>query len=157
MYSVGLFCFFDPERGSRCFAVQYDPEKQKEINRAKPWRSDPHWFKKVKVSATALIKMVSLPESLSITRLTELGEHQVMHARSGGQYEVMGLMQGKLGALRTLFRLAEPPDSLMPEQTAILSLSSMPFRYPCRAPRRVSMPATKAPNSLCSTWRVPML
>lgn len=44
---------------------------------AKPWRSDPHHFKNVRISAVALIKMV-------------------MHARSGGSIEVMGLMQGKI-------------------------------------------------------------
>jgi len=39
----------------------------------KPWKKDEHYFKKVKISATALIKMV-------------------MHAKSGGNIEVMGLM-----------------------------------------------------------------
>mmetsp|Transcript_35972 Transcript_35972/g.26718 ORF Transcript_35972/g.26718 Transcript_35972/m.26718 type:complete len:123 (+) Transcript_35972:32-400(+) len=43
----------------------------------KPWLKDPHHFKRVKISACALIKMV-------------------MHARSGGDIEVMGLMQGKV-------------------------------------------------------------
>ena len=37
----------------------------------------PHHFKRVKISATALIKMV-------------------MHARKGGEIEVMGLLQGKI-------------------------------------------------------------
>jgi len=37
----------------------------------------PHHFKRVKISATALIKIV-------------------MHARRGGDIEVMGLMQGKV-------------------------------------------------------------
>lgn len=36
-----------------------------------------HYFKKVKISATALIKMV-------------------MHTKSGGDLEVMGMMQGKV-------------------------------------------------------------
>lgn len=40
------------------------------------WYS-PHHFKRVKISATALIKIV-------------------MHARRGGDIEVMGLMQGKV-------------------------------------------------------------
>jgi COP9 signalosome complex subunit 5 len=53
----------------------YDPAAQKDINAAKPWRSDPHHFKTVRVSAAALMKMT-------------------MHARSGGELEVMGLMQG---------------------------------------------------------------
>lgn len=41
----------------------------------RPWKKDPHYFKKVKISAVALIKMV-------------------MHAQSGGDMEVMGMMQG---------------------------------------------------------------
>eukprot|EP00045_Choanoeca_perplexa_P004689 m.39875 g.39875 ORF g.39875 m.39875 type:complete len:335 (-) comp12708_c0_seq1:88-1092(-) len=41
------------------------------------WTADPHHFKKVKMSALALLKLV-------------------MHARSGGSLEVMGLMQGKI-------------------------------------------------------------
>ncbi|KAK4631985.1 COP9 signalosome complex subunit 5 [Fulvia fulva] len=54
---------------------KYDAESQKKINVAKPWRSDPHYFKYVRISAVALVKMV-------------------MHARSGGDIEVMGLMVG---------------------------------------------------------------
>ncbi|CAA2933964.1 COP9 signalosome complex subunit 5a-like [Olea europaea subsp. europaea] len=42
----------------------------------KPCANDPHYFKRVKVSALALLKMV-------------------VHARSGGNIEVVGLMQGK--------------------------------------------------------------
>ncbi|GAA6056911.1 hypothetical protein JCM3770_001320 [Rhodotorula araucariae] len=56
---------------------RYDAKEQKDILNARPWKQDPHHFKKVRISAVALIKMV-------------------MHARSGGQYEIMGLMQGKL-------------------------------------------------------------
>lgn len=56
---------------------RYDKPAQQATNNARPWRADPHHFKKVRISAVALIKMV-------------------MHARSGGQYEIMGLMQGKL-------------------------------------------------------------
>ncbi|KAI8985857.1 JAB1/Mov34/MPN/PAD-1 ubiquitin protease-domain-containing protein [Pilobolus umbonatus] len=55
----------------------YDAEQDKEIVSQKPWKNDPHYFKKVKVSAIALIKMV-------------------IHARSGGNIEIMGLMQGKI-------------------------------------------------------------
>ena len=36
----------------------YDADEQKRINQARPWRKDPHHFKKVRISATALIKMV---------------------------------------------------------------------------------------------------
>ncbi|KAJ3055692.1 COP9 signalosome complex subunit 5 [Rhizophlyctis rosea] len=55
----------------------YDDKEQKEINNVKPWKENPNHFKKVRMSAVALIKMV-------------------MHARSGGNIEVMGLMQGKV-------------------------------------------------------------
>lgn len=53
----------------------YSSEEQKEINNAHPWRTDPHHFKHVRISAIALTKMV-------------------MHARSGGSIEIMGLMIG---------------------------------------------------------------
>ncbi|KAH8600230.1 COP9 signalosome complex subunit 5 [Bisporella sp. PMI_857] len=55
----------------------YDTEEQKAIQNSKPWRTDPNHFKHVRISAVALLKMV-------------------MHARSGGDIEVMGLMQGKI-------------------------------------------------------------
>lgn len=43
----------------------------------RPWTQDPRYFKHVRISALALIKMV-------------------MHARSGGSLEVIGIMQGKI-------------------------------------------------------------
>ena len=60
----------------------YDNAEQQQHLQGNPWRADPKYFKKVRISATALIKMV-------------------MHARSGGisgnyNIEVMGLMQGKI-------------------------------------------------------------
>lgn len=64
----------DPQRDA---LYTYDPKEQKAINNAKPWRTDPNHFKNVRISAVALLKMV-------------------MHARSGGSIEVMGLMQGKI-------------------------------------------------------------
>ncbi|KAJ5295603.1 hypothetical protein PENANT_c001G10200 [Penicillium antarcticum] len=63
---------FDPQRDA---LYQYDEATQKQLNAERPWASDPYYFKHVRVSATALLKMV-------------------MHARSGGSLEVMGLMQG---------------------------------------------------------------
>jgi len=57
----------------------YDAEEQKKISDQRPWRQDPQYFKRVKISAIALIKMV-------------------MHARSGGAHEIMGMMQGKIEA-----------------------------------------------------------
>ncbi|KAF2462046.1 JAB1/Mov34/MPN/PAD-1 ubiquitin protease-domain-containing protein [Lineolata rhizophorae] len=51
-------------------------EEQAALNN-RPWRDNPNYFKKVRISAVALLKMV-------------------MHARSGGSIEVMGLMQGNI-------------------------------------------------------------
>ena len=62
----------DPTRDA---LYDYSDPTQKAINQAKPWKNDPHYFKNVRISAVALIKMVT-------------------HARSGGRLEVMGLMQG---------------------------------------------------------------
>ena len=55
----------------------YDEAEQKLINNEAPWKKDAQHFKNVRISAVALLKMV-------------------MHARSGGSIEVMGLMQGKI-------------------------------------------------------------
>lgn len=54
----------------------YDEAAQSATQQQKPWTRDPHFFKNVKISALALLKMV-------------------VHARSGGTIEVMGIMQGK--------------------------------------------------------------
>ncbi|XP_039065442.1 COP9 signalosome complex subunit 5a-like isoform X2 [Hibiscus syriacus] len=54
----------------------YDEAAQAKFQQEKPWANDDHYFKRVKISALALLKMV-------------------VHARSGGTIEVMGLMQGK--------------------------------------------------------------
>lgn len=53
----------------------YDEATHKDLCIRKPWKSDPKYFTHVRISAVALIKMV-------------------MHARSGGSIEIMGLMQG---------------------------------------------------------------
>ncbi|KAI5807064.1 JAB1/Mov34/MPN/PAD-1 ubiquitin protease-domain-containing protein [Geopyxis carbonaria] len=64
----------DPNKDA---VYSYDSEEQKRLNEKKPWQTDPHYFKYVRISAVALIKMA-------------------MHARSGGSIEIMGLMQGKI-------------------------------------------------------------
>jgi len=56
---------------------KYDAAKYQAFLQTRPWTKDPHYFKNVKISAIALLKMV-------------------MHARSGGKLEVMGLMMGKI-------------------------------------------------------------
>jgi COP9 signalosome complex subunit 5 len=53
----------------------YSKEDFKTVTEAKPWKADPNYFKSVRISAVALMKMV-------------------MHARTGGELEVMGMMQG---------------------------------------------------------------
>lgn len=55
----------------------FDQDAVNKLYDEKPWKKDENYYKKVKISATALIKMV-------------------MHAKSGGNIEVMGLMQGKV-------------------------------------------------------------
>lgn len=55
----------------------YNEQEQTELRNAKPWEKDQHYFKEVKISAVALLKMV-------------------LHARRGGNLEVMGLMQGRV-------------------------------------------------------------
>lgn len=56
---------------------RYDAQQQQQILAARPWDKDPHFFKDIQISALALLKMV-------------------MHARSGGTLEVMGLLLGKV-------------------------------------------------------------
>eukprot|EP00008_Paramoeba_atlantica_P010742 CAMPEP_0201480590 /NCGR_PEP_ID=MMETSP0151_2-20130828/5045_1 /ASSEMBLY_ACC=CAM_ASM_000257 /TAXON_ID=200890 /ORGANISM="Paramoeba atlantica, Strain 621/1 / CCAP 1560/9" /LENGTH=336 /DNA_ID=CAMNT_0047862493 /DNA_START=113 /DNA_END=1123 /DNA_ORIENTATION=+ len=56
---------------------KYDHQYDQMIRQQKPWKKDFHYFKKCKISAVALIKMV-------------------MHARSGGNLEIMGMLQGRI-------------------------------------------------------------
>jgi len=55
----------------------FDKAEAARIDKEAPWKKDPHYFKHVHISVIALIKMV-------------------IHARSGGIYEIMGMMQGKV-------------------------------------------------------------
>ncbi|WWC86656.1 COP9 signalosome complex subunit 5 [Kwoniella dendrophila CBS 6074] len=56
---------------------QWPREEEKALEDQAPWSKDPHYFHTVKISAVALIKMVT-------------------HARSGGAYEIMGVMYGRV-------------------------------------------------------------
>jgi COP9 signalosome complex subunit 5 len=58
---------------------KFNKAADNEIRQTKPWRSDPHYFDKVKISTLALLKMVT-------------------HARSGGDLEIMGMLQGRVEA-----------------------------------------------------------
>lgn len=59
----------------------FDQAEQDAIFEKRPWKEDVNFFKSVRMSAIAMIKMV-------------------MHAKSGAPLEVMGLMQGKVTADR---------------------------------------------------------
>lgn len=52
---------------------RYDKAAQQAILAAKPWSTDPNYFKKVRVSAIALIKMVSRPPAELADRTTTRG------------------------------------------------------------------------------------
>jgi len=56
---------------------RFNEEEYDKLIDSAPWRKDPKYFTGCKISAVALIKMV-------------------MHAKKGGNLEVMGLMQGKI-------------------------------------------------------------
>lgn len=58
---------------------RYNEEEHQRMMSAKPWEKDVNFFKTCRISALALLKMV-------------------MHARSGGNLEVMGLMLGRADA-----------------------------------------------------------
>jgi len=58
---------------------KFNKEADTEIRQKKPWREDPNYFDKVKISTLALLKMVT-------------------HARSGGDLEIMGMLQGRVEA-----------------------------------------------------------
>eukprot|EP00055_Hartaetosiga_balthica_P009297 m.36660 g.36660 ORF g.36660 m.36660 type:complete len:184 (-) comp6689_c1_seq3:7-558(-) len=55
----------------------YDEDEYKLSIAGEQWKSDPKYFKHTKISALALLKMV-------------------MHANSGGNLEIMGMLQGKV-------------------------------------------------------------
>jgi COP9 signalosome complex subunit 5 len=65
----------DPEVQDEIY--RYDEKANARAHQEKPWASDPHHFRRARISALALLKMV-------------------VHARAGGTIEIMGLMQGKV-------------------------------------------------------------
>uniref|UniRef100_A0A914QSJ5 MPN domain-containing protein n=1 Tax=Panagrolaimus davidi TaxID=227884 RepID=A0A914QSJ5_9BILA len=58
---------------------KFNQAADNDVRQKKPWREDPNYFDKVKVSTLALLKMVT-------------------HARSGGDLEIMGMLQGRVEA-----------------------------------------------------------
>ncbi|KAL1956420.1 hypothetical protein VTO42DRAFT_7306 [Malbranchea cinnamomea] len=66
----------DPTRDA---LYNYSATQHASLTAAKPWLSQPRYFTSIRISAVALLKMV-------------------MHARSGGSLEVMGLMLGYIAA-----------------------------------------------------------
>ncbi|CAK0783191.1 proteasome regulatory particle subunit RPN11 [Coccomyxa viridis] len=56
---------------------KHDAAEQQALLQQKPWTKDPHYFKNVRISALALLKMA-------------------MHAKSGGNLEIMGMLYGKV-------------------------------------------------------------
>ena len=67
----------DPSHNSTDSLYHFNPQEHQGIIQAQPWKQDTHYFKDTRISALALIKMV-------------------MHAQSGGNIEIMGLMVGKV-------------------------------------------------------------
>ena len=53
---------------------RYDAELQRTILNQRPWRTDPHHFKKVRISAVALIKMVSSYRKIEATKIATDGD-----------------------------------------------------------------------------------
>ena len=88
---------------------RYDNAEVQKHLAGKPWTKDPRYFKHVRISALALVKIV-------------------MHARSGGSLEVMGLLMGKI----------DPNDSRGPS-IIIMDVFARP-RTPC-SPTPCSSPS----------------
>ena len=57
----------------------FDIQKQRQLNNQRPWASDPLYFKRTRISALALLKIL-------------------IHARSGNTIEVMGSLVGYITA-----------------------------------------------------------
>lgn len=87
---------------------RYDADEQKAIQDAKPWKSDPHYFKRcgggVGTGAASARRCSSLQRSVLLlhccrVRISALALLKMaMHAKSGGNIEVMGVMQVRRAA-----------------------------------------------------------
>ncbi|ORX35910.1 JAB1/Mov34/MPN/PAD-1 ubiquitin protease-domain-containing protein [Kockovaella imperatae] len=91
---------------------KYSREEEKALDDQAPWKTDPHYFHTVKISAVALIKMV-------------------IHARSGGIYEIMGVMYGKVkdGEFWIMDAAALPVQGTETRVNAGLEASEYMVRY----------------------------
>lgn len=97
---------------------RYDEAQQKKIQEEKPWKQNPNYFKHVRVSALALIKMT-------------------MHCRSGGELEVMGMLQ----AVRERVIAGRPDDVIFSPPPA-----PPPSRFSHKRPSEVrDLPLPRAP------------
>ena len=90
---------------------RYDADEQKAIQEAKPWKSDPHYFKRCGGRAGAgtpaahrcrcSLRLHPLALRRCRVRISALALLKMaMHAKSGGNIEVMGVMQVRRAAGR---------------------------------------------------------
>ncbi|KAL0478571.1 hypothetical protein AKO1_008159 [Acrasis kona] len=86
-------------------------EEQQKIIEKRPWAKDPHYFKKVKMSALALLKIT-------------------MHATLDTRYEIMGMVQGKVEGdtfiILDSFALPTDPND-MPESRVGMGQQAVEF------------------------------
>jgi COP9 signalosome complex subunit 5 len=90
---------------------KYDQEAQQKLIESRPWTKDPNYFKRVKMSALALLKIV-------------------MHATLDTRYEIMGMVQGKVDGdtfiILDSFALPTDPND-MPESRVGMGQQAIEF------------------------------
>ena len=74
---------------------KYDRQQQQSLLAAKPWEKDPHFFKVLLLIFSCCQGFIFHLQDIKISALALL--KMVMHARSGGNLEIMGLLLGKVG------------------------------------------------------------